>query len=66
MATQGKKIIVHCAANYRVSAFYAIFAHRNLGWSEKEAREHIASLWSPAEHEPWDRFITQMLQDDVE
>lgn len=30
-ALQGNKTMIHCAANYRVSAFYAIYAHRNLG-----------------------------------
>lgn len=61
-ALQGQKLIVHCAANYRVSAFYAIYAHRNLGWSEQEAREHIASIWNPVEHEPWETYISLMLK----
>jgi hypothetical protein len=45
--------MVHCAANYRVSAFYAIYARRNLGWSDKDANVHITSIWNPAEHDPW-------------
>jgi uncharacterized protein (TIGR01244 family) len=63
-ALQGQKLVVHCATNYRVSAFYAIFAHRNLGWSEEEARAHIASLWNPSEYTPWEVFISVMLQGD--
>ncbi|MCB1687701.1 MAG: protein tyrosine phosphatase family protein [Halioglobus sp.] len=57
-----RKAMIHCAANYRVSAFYAIYAHRNLGWSSQKSGEHIASLWNPAEHPPWDTFIARMLQ----
>lgn len=61
-ALQGNRTMIHCAANYRVSAFYAIYARRNLGWSVNEANEHIASIWNPAEHDPWETFITRMLQ----
>lgn len=60
----GKKVLIHCAANYRVSAFYAIYAHEHLGWSASRAREHIESVWRPEEHPPWDRFISQYIPDN--
>ncbi len=56
-----RKTMIHCAANYRVSAFYAIYAVHNLGWSEATARTHIHSLWDPAEHPPWQRFVDEAL-----
>jgi protein tyrosine phosphatase (PTP) superfamily phosphohydrolase (DUF442 family) len=56
-----KKVLIHCAANYRVSAFYAIYAFEYLGWSAEQAREHIASLWCPAEHPPWGQFISRYI-----
>lgn len=62
-ALHGKKILVHCAANYRVSAFYAIYACRHLGWSGAAAQEHIASLWNPAEYDPWGDFIAEHMGD---
>lgn len=60
-ALSGKKIILHCAANYRVSAFYAIFAHTHLGWSASEARAHINSIWSLKDYPIWDAFVSNML-----
>ncbi len=56
-ACAGKRVLIHCAANYRVSAFYAIYAHEHLSWSASRARAHIESIWNPAEHPPWDRFV---------
>ena len=55
---QGRKVLVHCAANYRVSAFYAMYAYEHLGWSAARARAHIESIWQPGEYPPWEQFIT--------
>lgn len=57
---QGKKLMIHCAANYRVSAFYAIYARLNLGWSDAQAKEAIAAIWNPREHAPWNDFIASL------
>lgn len=48
-----QKTHIHCAANYRASAFYAIYAHQHLGWTVTEAKQHIESLWQPREHPQW-------------
>lgn len=53
----GEKILVHCAANYRVSAFHALYALANGSWSESEADAFIASVWQPAEQPQWAAFI---------
>lgn len=55
------KVLVHCAANYRVSAFYAIYAYRNEGWSRPQVEEFIAAVWDTAEHPVWEQFIGDML-----
>ncbi|MFV8819535.1 protein tyrosine phosphatase family protein [Haliea sp. E17] len=60
-ALQGRKVLVHCAANYRASAFYAIYAFQHLGWPLERAQAHIASVWNPAEHPPWGDFIAGYL-----
>lgn len=60
---QDAKLLVHCAANYRASAFYAIYAHRHLGWSAAQAREFIATVWDPREHAPWNAFIASLAPD---
>ena len=56
-----RKLMVHCAANYRVSAFYALYAVRQLGWSEAQAHEFITATWDLAEHPVWEAFVADML-----
>ncbi len=57
----GKKLMVHCAANYRVSAFYAIYAFHNLGWSESQVYSFIGTIWNLGEHTVWEEFVSNML-----
>ena len=53
------QVLVHCAANYRVTAFYSLYAMEKLGWSAAQADDFIAATWNPAEHEPWPSFIAE-------
>jgi len=55
-AVEGK-VHVHCAANFRVTAFYAIYAQQNLSWSADQSEELISGVWNPADHDPWQAFI---------
>lgn len=55
-----KKILIHCAANYRVSAFYSLYAMQDRDWSREDARAHIASIWDPADYPVWKRFIDKV------
>lgn len=55
----GKKVLIHCAANYRVSAFYSRYAGKHLGWSQQQMDECIASIWNPQDHPPWPEFVTE-------
>lgn len=55
--SDGKKILIHCAANYRVSAFYALYAFKQLGWSEQQCEDLISPIWNPQEHPPWPEFM---------
>lgn len=50
-----KMVFVHCAANYRVSTFMALYAQLRWGWSVAEADAHIHRLWEP--NEIWVAFI---------
>lgn len=52
-----RKVHIHCAANYRVSAFYSSYARLKGTMSEGEARDLIASLWEPRENPAWPEFI---------
>jgi hypothetical protein len=54
----GQKVHVHCAANYRVSAFVSLYARR-AGWcSDAEADEIAREFWDPSEHPAWAAFLT--------
>lgn len=51
----GEAVHVHCAANYRVSAFIARYRRDVLGQPEEEARAHLAGIWAP--NPVWAAFI---------
>jgi protein tyrosine phosphatase (PTP) superfamily phosphohydrolase (DUF442 family) len=52
-----KKAFVHCAANYRVSSFVALYGESRLGWSQAQADAHMRRVWEP--NETWTRFIAE-------
>lgn len=52
-AIDGKKVHIHCAANWRVSAFYSVFSVLNGSWNQVEAQEFITTTWNPKEHPAW-------------
>lgn len=60
MASTGERTtLIHCAANFRVTAFYSLYAQKHLGWSEQQAADLRASVWS-GDHPQWDAFIAEM------
>lgn len=56
----GSKTLIHCAANFRVTAFYALYALKNLGWSEEQAETFRASVWAGSDYPQWETFISEM------
>jgi protein tyrosine phosphatase (PTP) superfamily phosphohydrolase (DUF442 family) len=59
-----KKVHVHCAANYRVSAFYSLYLVSRGFWSAEQAMEFICSIWQPTEHPNWSDFIAGILAEN--
>lgn len=57
-----KTVHVHCAANFRVSAFYSLYAMRKGLWTQAQADEFMRGLWNPAEHPAWAAFIAEQRQ----
>jgi protein tyrosine phosphatase (PTP) superfamily phosphohydrolase (DUF442 family) len=55
-----QKTLIHCAANYRVSVFYALYGYKKLGWAEQQADDLILSIWNPQQHSPWPEFIKKI------
>jgi protein tyrosine phosphatase (PTP) superfamily phosphohydrolase (DUF442 family) len=53
-----KKVFIHCAANYRVSGFVALYGQATLGWSVSQADAHIRRVWEP--NDTWIEFIEEV------
>lgn len=56
-ALEGRHLLIHCAANYRVSVFYALWAERRLGWSIEEGDAFILGMVDPSKFPAWRQFI---------
>jgi protein tyrosine phosphatase (PTP) superfamily phosphohydrolase (DUF442 family) len=54
------KILIHCIANMRVTAFYALYALKHLGWTEAEAEALRGALWQGSHHPVWEAFVDRM------
>ena len=52
-----EKVLLHCAANWRVSAFYSLYALRHLGWTDAQAAELRDSIWKGEAVPAWDDLI---------
>jgi protein tyrosine phosphatase (PTP) superfamily phosphohydrolase (DUF442 family) len=55
-----RRILVHCAANYRVTAFLGLYRVARQGWSSEEAFDLMRTVWEP--NEVWTQFIAAMLE----
>jgi protein tyrosine phosphatase (PTP) superfamily phosphohydrolase (DUF442 family) len=56
----GVKILLHCAANYRATAFYSLYAQKSLGWSEEQAEAFRMQIWQESHYPVWESFIKKM------
>ena len=56
------KLLIHCAANFRVTAFYGLYAMKNLGWNAVQMEAFRAAIWKESHYPVWEKFITQMKQ----
>jgi hypothetical protein len=56
-ANQAKKILVHCEANFRASAFIAMYRILRLGWKAEDALEVMHIIWNEDAYPVWKMFI---------
>ena len=59
-AHRGKTILVHCAANYRVTAFVGLYRVLCERWVAEKAFQPMRTVWEP--NPVWKQFIANMLQ----
>lgn len=59
-ANADKKVLVHCAANMRVSAFMYLYRHIHEHIGEEEAKKDLQKIWVPNEN--WQKFMNQVIE----
>jgi len=55
-----RRTLLHCAANFRVTAFYSLYAMKHLGWSLEDAAAFRAPIWDGSDYPVWAAFISQI------
>ncbi len=61
-ANMDKKVHVHCEANFRASAFIAIYRILRLGWKEEDAFGIMHKIWDEDAYPVWKMFIESAIQ----
>jgi len=56
---EGKKILVHCAANYRASTFLGLYLFAKERLQEEEVRDFVEDVWQP--NTTWSKFLAEGL-----
>jgi protein tyrosine phosphatase (PTP) superfamily phosphohydrolase (DUF442 family) len=49
------RVFVHCASNYRVSCFIALYGQLRLGWTSDKADRCVREVWTP--NHTWSAFV---------
>lgn len=57
-----KKILVHCQANFRATAFVALYRILRHGWEPKAAMEDMHRIWDTEDYPIWKMFIEENLK----
>ena len=57
-----KKIHVHCEANFRASAFIAIYRIMRLSWQEDDALKIMRQIWDEDAYPIWKMFIEDAIK----
>jgi protein tyrosine phosphatase (PTP) superfamily phosphohydrolase (DUF442 family) len=52
----GKRVFVHCAANYRVTSFMALYGEATQGWTRERADALARTFWDL--NETWQAFLS--------
>ena len=58
-AHEGQRVHVHCQANFRATAFIAVYRVLRLGWERERAFEDARKIWRVEEYPVWDKFVNE-------
>lgn len=61
-ARKDEKVFVHCQANYRATAFIALYRVLRLDWETDRAFEDVRKIWKPSEYPVWEKFIKENIE----
>ncbi|PKN95023.1 MAG: phosphatase [Chloroflexi bacterium HGW-Chloroflexi-6] len=56
-----RKVLVHCALNYRASAFTALWRVLRQGWEKEKAFAVQETIWQLDDYPIWKNFVTSAL-----
>lgn len=57
-----KRILVHCQANFRATAFVALYRILRQGWTAEEAMAGMHQIWDAEDYPIWKKFIEENLK----
>ena len=58
----GKKILVHCQANFRATAFVSLYRILRQGWNPDDAMAGMHKIWDEEDYPIWKKFIEESLK----
>jgi protein tyrosine phosphatase (PTP) superfamily phosphohydrolase (DUF442 family) len=61
-AHSDEKVLVHCEANYRATAFPALYRILRLGWKPEDALGIMHQIWNEEKYPIWKNFIEESIQ----
>jgi protein tyrosine phosphatase (PTP) superfamily phosphohydrolase (DUF442 family) len=56
-----EKVLVHCEANYRATAFPALYRILRLGWKREHALDVMHQIWDEEKYPVWKKFIEESI-----
>jgi protein tyrosine phosphatase (PTP) superfamily phosphohydrolase (DUF442 family) len=59
---KAKKVLVHCQANFRATAFVALYRILRLGWQPDKAMQGMHRIWDAEDYPIWKLFIEDTLK----
>jgi protein tyrosine phosphatase (PTP) superfamily phosphohydrolase (DUF442 family) len=60
-AHKEEKVLVHCEANYRATAFPTLYRILRLGWKPEEAMDVMHQIWNEEKYPVWKKFIEESM-----
>jgi protein tyrosine phosphatase (PTP) superfamily phosphohydrolase (DUF442 family) len=61
-ANNGRKILVHCQANFRATAFVSMYRILRQGWKAEHALQVMHRIWDEDAYPVWKMFLEDTLK----